>query len=183
MLSYMRTYVISEFLVYGEMIHPGTISSNPNFSPSYEFFWSIGNLSKPNSYNGYDKMISARADQLEHSSDDILFNTSSIIYSSWRQIVSDNKELYDTVHIIANVSNNQCTFNYSFNNNYIFIYSNVYCHHIHMKPNEESTWGGPSGWQAGPFIGNPTDGLNIINIHITLGSHEVYVLRLSHENK
>ena len=170
MLSYMRTQIVPEFLVYGEMIRPGIIPNEQNkvYEYDFDFFQSM---------NGWRR---------EHSTYFWKKNMEDSTYWYWRArplIVSAWKDQLDysigitprAIFMVANSCDKELTFDYQVVSD-LFGKSEVKVEQLHMSFTKENTWNSWHPWAERLISQN---GILQHTFNITLKAYDIRIYRLS----
>ena len=170
MLSYMRTQIVPEFLVYGEMIRPGVIPNEQNNYKhyDYDFFQSMnGWINEHSTYFWKNTMPS--------DSTYWYWNARPLIVAAWKdQLDNTNIKIPRAIYIVANSSNNNITFNYKVVSD-LFGEGKVNIEQLHMVFTNEYTWNAWRVWEEGLFSHN---GILQHTFNITLSAYDVCIFLL-----
>ncbi|NLH48879.1 MAG: hypothetical protein GX444_09785 [Myxococcales bacterium] len=181
MMAYMRSHLIPEFLVYGEMMRPGKIVSEENkkIDYDYEYYWSFGDTNHPIFQKpiAYEDVYAA---QLEHQGN---WSTKPIITSAWHEANPDNLQIIghvqlpNALYIVANTSNVARNLKYSFECDLYPKDTLLRVFVLRLRPgsSHQSSW---SDWQMLDEPLRSIDGIVSWEREGKLFSHEIMLIKL-----
>jgi hypothetical protein len=177
MWSYLRSYQLHDFLVYGDMIHPGTIPAQQNqpVNLDYDYYFAFGGAAKKRARNQQGNIVlelkTVRPDETEHAG---TWAVRPLLTSGWVQTSQfHGSDGWPSLYLIANVGDGRQACLYQITTRRYR--GPVQCHILRCRPAEESSW---CDWVAGPILW-PEDGvLRHVFRFAKFHRHEVIAVRL-----
>jgi hypothetical protein len=179
----LRSYVAPEFLVYGEMIRPGTIADEQNefFEFDYEYFFAIGASSTRLFSDPWGDKVPAKAHQLEHRGK---WKARPLLTNAWSNIdplvhrtpgPGAGPFLPAALYAILNSSNETRAFRFKVDTD-VFGSASCAWEWLRMKPDHEDSW---DQWNRSGVVLLPLEGWIRHSWQLTLGAHEAYLLKIA----
>jgi hypothetical protein len=171
MLAYMRTQIVPEFLVYGEMLRPGVISNEQNkiYKYDYDYFQSMNGWKNEHSTYFWKKTMPLDSTYW-------YWRARPLIVAAWKdQIDNSVNTTPRAIFTVANSCDKERTFDYQVVSD-LFGDGKVKVEQLHMVFTNEKTW---NTWRLCEERLVSQNGILQHTFKVTLGAYGVCIYRLT----